>query len=57
MMERKCGHCYRKTCRDENSCVEPCDVCKLRIWLLNYHLADTNAFSLFNEFLEMGVAS
>ena len=56
-MERKCGHCYRKTCRDESGCVEPCDVCKLRNWLLNYHLADTNAFSLFNEFLEMGVAS
>ncbi|XP_059927397.1 anoctamin-9 [Gadus macrocephalus] len=54
-MERKCGHCYRKTCRDESGCVEPCDVCKLRNWLLNYHLADTNAFSLFNEFLEMVV--
>ncbi|CAL8243255.1 unnamed protein product [Lota lota] len=52
-MERKCGNCYRKTCRDENGCVEPCDICKLRDWLRNYHLADTNAFSLFNEFLEM----
>ncbi|XP_050934137.1 anoctamin-9 isoform X2 [Lates calcarifer] len=52
-LERKCGHCYRKTCRDEQGHVEPCEICKLRDWLRNYHLADTDAFSLFNEFLEM----
>uniref|UniRef100_A0A3Q1G5P0 Anoctamin n=2 Tax=Acanthochromis polyacanthus TaxID=80966 RepID=A0A3Q1G5P0_9TELE len=52
-LERKCGHCYRKTCRDEQGRVEPCDICKLRDWLRNYHLASTDAFSLFNEFLEM----
>ncbi|KAJ3594303.1 hypothetical protein NHX12_006634 [Muraenolepis orangiensis] len=54
-LERKCGHCYRKACRDDTGSIEPCDVCKLRDWLRNYHLADTNAFSLFNEFLEMVV--
>uniref|UniRef100_A0A671TIU3 Anoctamin n=1 Tax=Sparus aurata TaxID=8175 RepID=A0A671TIU3_SPAAU len=54
-LQRKCGYCYRKTCRDEQGQVEPCDICKLRDWLRNYHLADTDAFSLFNEFLEMVV--
>ncbi|XP_071329053.1 anoctamin-9 isoform X3 [Trachinotus anak] len=54
-LERKCGYCYRKACRDEQGCVEPCDTCKLRDWLRNYHLANTDAFSLFNEFLEMVV--
>ncbi|XP_074522638.1 anoctamin-9-like isoform X2 [Halichoeres trimaculatus] len=54
-LERKCGYCYRKTCRDEQGHVEPCDICKLRDWLRNYHLANTDAFSLFNEFLEMVV--
>ncbi|KAM9765832.1 anoctamin-9 [Menidia menidia] len=52
-LERKCGNCYRKTCRDEQGRIEPCDVCKLRDWLRNYHLASSDAFSLFNEFLEM----
>ncbi|CAF95495.1 unnamed protein product, partial [Tetraodon nigroviridis] len=52
-LQRKCGQCYRKTCRDENGCVEPCDICKLQDWLRNYHLANTDAFSLFNEFMEM----
>ncbi|XP_059203387.1 anoctamin-9 [Centropristis striata] len=54
-LQRKCGYCYRKTCRDENGQVEPCDICKLRNWLSNYHLANTDSFSLFNEFLEMVV--
>uniref|UniRef100_A0A665U6L7 Anoctamin n=1 Tax=Echeneis naucrates TaxID=173247 RepID=A0A665U6L7_ECHNA len=53
IFEFTCGHCYRKACRDEQGCVEPCDICKLRDWLRNYHLANTDAFSLFNEFLEM----
>ncbi|KAK2853431.1 hypothetical protein Q5P01_006092 [Channa striata] len=52
-LQRKCGRCYRKLCLDEQQCVEPCDVCKLRDWLRNYRLASTDAFSLFNEFLEM----
>ncbi|CAN9507320.1 unnamed protein product [Ophioblennius macclurei] len=54
-LQRKCGYCYRKTCRDENGLIEPCDICKLRDWLRNYHLAKSDAFSLFNEFLEMVV--
>ncbi|CAK6961992.1 anoctamin-9-like [Scomber scombrus] len=54
-LQRKCGHCYRKACRDADGLVEPCDNCKLRDWLRNYHLAPTDAFSLFNEFLEMVV--
>ncbi|KAF3833268.1 hypothetical protein F7725_026933 [Dissostichus mawsoni] len=54
-LQRKCGHCYRKACGDEQGRIEPCDVCKLRHWLSNYQLAHTDAFSLFNEFLEMVV--
>ncbi|XP_072527749.1 anoctamin-9 [Salminus brasiliensis] len=50
---RKCGNCYRKACREEGADVEPCDICNLRDWLRNYHLNTVNAFSLFNEFLEM----
>lgn len=56
-LERKCGYCYRKACREENGCIEPCDICKHRDWLRNYHLASSDAFSLFNEFLEMGRCS
>lgn len=54
-LRRKCGRCYRKACKDEHGRVEPCDTCKLRDWLKNYHLTNTDAFSLFNEFLEMVV--
>lgn len=54
-LQRKCGYCYRKACRDDQGRIEPCDICKLRDWLRNYHLANTDAFSLFNEFLEMVV--
>lgn len=53
-LQRKCGQCNRKACRDEDRGVEPCDICKLQDWLRNYKLAKTDAFSLFNEFLEMG---
>ncbi|KAM9832261.1 anoctamin-9-like [Neosynchiropus ocellatus] len=49
-LRRMCGRCYRKSCRNE-----PCDICKLRDWLKNYKLTKTDAFSLFNEFLEMVV--
>ncbi|XP_068169094.1 anoctamin-9-like [Antennarius striatus] len=52
-LQRKCGYCYRKACRDEKGYFEQCDICKLRDWMRNYHLSDTDAFSLFNEFLEM----
>nr|XP_020441450.1 anoctamin-9-like [Monopterus albus] len=52
-LERKCNRCYRKSCRDEQGRVEPCDTCKLQDWMRNYHLVNTDAFSLFNEFLEM----
>uniref|UniRef100_A0A3Q0T7S0 Anoctamin n=1 Tax=Amphilophus citrinellus TaxID=61819 RepID=A0A3Q0T7S0_AMPCI len=52
-LERKCGRCYRKSCRDEEGRFEPCDICKLRDWLRNYHLVKSDAFSLFNEFLEI----
>uniref|UniRef100_A0A3Q1HXK2 Anoctamin n=1 Tax=Anabas testudineus TaxID=64144 RepID=A0A3Q1HXK2_ANATE len=54
-LQRKCGQCNRKACRDEDRGVEPCDICKLQDWLRNYKLAKTDAFSLFNEFLEMVV--
>uniref|UniRef100_A0A671QHA8 Anoctamin n=1 Tax=Sinocyclocheilus anshuiensis TaxID=1608454 RepID=A0A671QHA8_9TELE len=49
----KCGNCYRKACREEEGNFNLCDLCKLRSWLDNYDLNDVNAFSLFNEFLEM----
>uniref|UniRef100_A0A673K7S4 Anoctamin n=1 Tax=Sinocyclocheilus rhinocerous TaxID=307959 RepID=A0A673K7S4_9TELE len=52
-MRRKCGNCYRKACREEEGNFNLCDLCKLRSWLDNYDLNDVNAFSLFNEFLEM----
>lgn len=53
-LERKCGHCYRRACREADEGVEQCDICKLRDWLRNYHLDHSDAFNLFNEFLEMG---
>ncbi|XP_059378550.1 anoctamin-9 [Carassius carassius] len=52
-MRRKCGNCYRKACREEEGNFDQCDLCKLRNWMENYDLNDVNAFSLFNEFLEM----
>ncbi|XP_051503264.1 anoctamin-9-like [Myxocyprinus asiaticus] len=52
-IRRKCGNCYRKACREEGANFDPCDLCKLHTWLDNYDLSDVNAFSLFNEFLEM----
>ncbi|MEQ2313097.1 hypothetical protein AMECASPLE_038137, partial [Ameca splendens] len=54
LLRRKCGRCYKKVCRDEGGSVEPCDICKLRDWMRNYNLDNSDAFSLFNEFLEMG---
>ncbi|XP_041930207.1 anoctamin-9 isoform X1 [Alosa sapidissima] len=52
-LQRRCGNCYRKACRQEDGKLEPCDTCKLRDWIKNYHLHDVNSFSLFNEYLEM----
>ncbi|KAM7423570.1 hypothetical protein PAMA_000090 [Pampus argenteus] len=53
-LQRKCGHCY-KACNHKQDCVELCDICKLQDWMRNFNLANTDAFSLFNEFLEMVV--
>uniref|UniRef100_A0A096M1Z9 Anoctamin n=1 Tax=Poecilia formosa TaxID=48698 RepID=A0A096M1Z9_POEFO len=44
---------FLKFCREKQGRVEACDICKRRDWLRNYHLGNTDAFSLFNEFLEM----
>ncbi|KAG7468363.1 hypothetical protein MATL_G00142190 [Megalops atlanticus] len=52
-LQRKCGYCYRKECKDTEEGLELCENCKLQNWLRNYRLNDVNAFSLFNEFLEM----
>uniref|UniRef100_A0A3B5Q3K2 Anoctamin n=1 Tax=Xiphophorus maculatus TaxID=8083 RepID=A0A3B5Q3K2_XIPMA len=52
-LKRQCGKCYRKFCRNKQGLVDACDICKKRDWLRNYHLGNTDAFSLFNEFLEM----
>uniref|UniRef100_A0A8C9R0F4 Anoctamin n=1 Tax=Scleropages formosus TaxID=113540 RepID=A0A8C9R0F4_SCLFO len=52
-LQRKCGHCYKKECKDTEEGAELCENCKLQNWLRNYHLTDVNAFSLFEEFLEM----
>ncbi|KAM8894779.1 anoctamin-9 isoform 3-T3 [Spinachia spinachia] len=53
-LQRKCGQCYRKAFRDGQR-AEPCDICNLQDWVSNYHLDNTDFFSLFNEFLEMVV--
>lgn len=53
-LQRKCGHCYRRACREAQQGAEQCDICKLQDWLRNYHLDHSDAFNLFNEFLEMG---
>ncbi|XP_055059925.2 anoctamin-9 [Misgurnus anguillicaudatus] len=52
-IRRKCGNCYRKACRDDGNNYDPCDQCKLRMWLDNYQLTNVDCYSLFNEFLEM----
>ncbi|XP_054916107.1 anoctamin-9 isoform X2 [Poeciliopsis prolifica] len=52
-LKRQCGKCYRKSCRNKQGRIEACELCKKRDWLRNYHLGSTDAFSLFNEFLEM----
>ncbi|XP_075907830.1 anoctamin-9-like [Nelusetta ayraudi] len=54
-LQRKCGHCYRRACREAQQGVEQCDICKLQDWLRNYHLDHSDAFNIFNEFLEMVV--
>ncbi|KAJ8272188.1 hypothetical protein COCON_G00110470 [Conger conger] len=52
-LQRKCGVCYRKECRGTDDGSELCETCKLQNWHHNYNLKEVNAFSLFNEFLEM----
>ncbi|PWA17334.1 hypothetical protein CCH79_00014422, partial [Gambusia affinis] len=52
-LKRQCGKCYRKFCRNKQGLIDACEICKKRDWLRNYHLGNTDAFSLFNEFLEM----
>ncbi|KAM6980504.1 anoctamin-9 [Aplochiton taeniatus] len=52
-LTRKCGDCYKKACRDMSGTTNPCDVCKLNDWLRNHDLPNVDAFSIFNEFLEM----
>ncbi|XP_053349468.1 anoctamin-9 [Clarias gariepinus] len=49
----KCGTCKTSTCKENGPGIELCDVCNLRDWLRNYHLKTVDAYSLFNEFLEM----
>lgn len=54
-LESSCGHCNKKACCDEDEYVELCDTCQRREWLRNYYLASTDSFSIFNEYLEMGI--
>lgn len=54
-LQRKCAHCYLKDESEAKQGAERCDNCKLRNWLSNYRLNDVDSFSLFNEFLEMGM--
>lgn len=56
-LQRKCAHCYLKDESEAKYGAELCDNCKLRDWLSNYRLNDVDSFSLFNEFLEMGMYS
>jgi len=54
-LQRGCAHCYLKEDQMGGIGAELCENCKLRDWLSNYRLNDVNSFSLFNEFLEMGI--
>lgn len=54
-LQRKCAHCYLRDESEDNAGAELCENCKLRDWHKNYGLTDVNSFSLFNEFLEMGM--
>lgn len=54
-LQRKCAHCYLKDDSDTKDGDELCENCKLRDWLSNYRLNDVDSFSLFREFLEMGM--
>lgn len=54
-LQRRCAHCYLKDESEAKHGAELCDNCKLRNWLSNYRLNDVDSFSLFNEFLEMGM--
>ncbi|KAL0968813.1 hypothetical protein UPYG_G00272220 [Umbra pygmaea] len=53
-LERTCSQgCNKMEDKDINLGAELCDNCKIDDWLRNYRLNDVNAFSLFDEFLEM----
>ncbi|KAJ8280991.1 hypothetical protein GJAV_G00061920 [Gymnothorax javanicus] len=52
-LKRKCSVCYRKGCKGQDEGSERCTNCKIQNWYRNYDLKEINAFSLFNEFLEM----
>lgn len=54
-LQRKCAHCYLKDESEAKDGAELCDICKIRDWLNNYRLNDVDSFSLFDEFLEMGL--
>ncbi len=56
-LQRKCAHCYLKDESEAKHGAELCENCKLRNWLSNYRLNDVDSFSLFKEFLEMGMYS
>lgn len=55
-LQRKCATCYLKDESELKDGDELCDNCKLKDWHKNYRLTDVDSFSLFNEFLEMGMA-
>ncbi|MEQ2164818.1 hypothetical protein GOODEAATRI_010601, partial [Goodea atripinnis] len=55
-LQRKCANCYLKDESEVKDGDELCENCKLRDWHKNFQLTDVDSFSLFNEFLEMGMS-
>uniref|UniRef100_A0A8C1ZD45 Anoctamin n=1 Tax=Cyprinus carpio TaxID=7962 RepID=A0A8C1ZD45_CYPCA len=52
---RRCVKCFKKEAMNTKEGSELCENCKLKDLHRNYSLIKTDRFSLFNEFLEMGV--
>ncbi|XP_042571693.1 anoctamin-9-like isoform X2 [Cyprinus carpio] len=52
---RRCVKCFKKEAMNTKEGSELCENCKLEDLHRNYSLIKTDRFSLFNEFLEMGV--
>ena len=52
---RRCLHCYHKEGSNAEEVANLCDNCTLKDLLCNYRLNDVDSFSLFEEFLEMGM--